>query len=270
MFLENYLLLALIFLLGASIASFISVYVERGGEDKFFSKKNRSICKNCLRKLNFFELIPVFSYIFLRGKCRTCKTEIPKRLFVGELILGLWFLFAFIYFFYSQSEYIFFVTLLSWLFGSVFFVLVLEDIDNMEVSQKYLHIFAAIGILMALVNFNLAGNIYEILLPLLIFSPFWIIYFINHNWIGEADPYIFTALGLFFGTQFSISLFLYSVWFGAIYGIFYLLMVNKKIERNVAIPFIPIIFFSTLFIIIFNYHIIQISDILFVNEILFK
>jgi prepilin signal peptidase PulO-like enzyme (type II secretory pathway) len=267
---ENYLLLALVFLLGASIASFISVYVERGDQDKFFSKKNRSICKNCLRKLNYFELIPVFSYIFLRGKCRTCKTEIPRKLFLGELLLGVWFASTFIYFIPTHSILFYAEVALSWLLGSIFFLLVLEDLENMEVSQKYLHIFAAIGILMALVNFNLAGNIYEILLPLLIFSPFWIIYFINHDWIGEADPYIFTALGLFFGTQFSISLFLYSVWFGAIYGIFYLLFINKKFERNIAIPFIPIIFFSTLFIIIFNYHIIQISDILFVNEILFK
>lgn len=269
MYSENYLLLILIFLLGASVASFIYVYLERGSRDNFFSTKNRSICKKCLRKLSIFELVPVLSFLFLRGKCRTCKTEIPSKLLYGELALGSWFVSTFIYF-TSVPFLVEIYVLLAWLFGPIFFLLVVEDIENMEVSQKFLYLLASIGILMALLKYFYTNNTNEILLPILIFSPFWIIYYINHDWIGEADPYIFTALGIFFGTQFSISLFLYSVWFGALFGVLYLVSINKKFERNVAIPFVPIIFFSTLFILIFQYHFMNISDILILNEILFK
>lgn len=275
MFVENYFLLFLIFILGASISSFISVYVERG------SVVGRSICTSCLRKLNFFELIPVISYFFLNGKCRTCKTKIPSKLFIGEIILGIWFLFSYLYFFnIERSEELFVTqTILVWLLGSVFYLLCLEDLENMEVTSKFIYLLLALGILKVILSFIGALSpsflkeglgvffVWDLLVPLLIISPFWLIYFINKNWIGEADPYVFTSLGLFFGTQFSISLFLYSVWFGAAYGIIYLIFINRKIERNIPVPFLPIIFFSTLFILIFNYHFIKISDILLFNEI---
>lgn len=260
----------MLFILGASIASFLCVYVERKESFKdFFSKsklKDRSFCVNCQRKLNLYELIPVFSYIFLKGKCKTCKSRIPLKLFVSEIVLGLWFVYSFIYFGNSSSmDFI-----LSAVFGFIFFLISLEDDENMSISGSYMYLLLSLGVFAALCNFINYQNLYEIIVPILIFSPYWLIYFINKNYIGEADPYVFTAIGLFFGSQFSLSLFLYSVWFGSIYGIYYLVFVNKKFERNVAIPYLPIIFFSTLFILIFNYHIIKISDILLINEILFK
>lgn len=262
---ETYFLL---FILGASIASFLCVVVERQENFKdFFSKnklRDRSFCTNCKKKLNLFELIPVFSYIFLRGKCKTCKSKIPMSLFFGELLLGLWFVFSFVYF----GNNISFNFIFSLIFGSLFFLIALEDLQRMSITGKYMYVFLSLGLIVSIVNFLNTGNIYEVFVPILIFSPYWAIYFLNNKYIGEADPYIFTAVGLFFGTQFSLSLFLYSVWFGSIYGIYYLVFVNKKFERNVPIPYLPIIFFSTLFILIFNYHIIKLSDILLVNEIL--
>jgi prepilin signal peptidase PulO-like enzyme (type II secretory pathway) len=156
----------------------------------------------------------------------------------------------------------------------------------MEVSSRYLYLLVSIGLLnLVLVVF--AGLIAPIIfgfftegpgiidyfIPILIFLPFWLIYFagkcVEKPMIGEADPYVFTALGIFFGVQFSISLFLYSVWVGSVGGIGYLYFVNRKFERNVRIPFLPIIFIAALIILITNFHIIKIQDILIINEILF-
>ena len=257
----------LIFMLGASFASFISVYIERGKDDRFFSSKNKSICANCLRKLNYFELIPVFSFIFLRGKCRVCKTKIPTKLFIGEIILGLWFLGSFLFFLELEYGKIYFA--LSCLMGSIFYFLALEDYENMEVSTTFVYLFVALGIFTSISKFILTGNYFAVFVPLLIISPFWLIYIVNKNYIGQADPYIYTALGLFFGTQFALSLFLYSVWIGAAFGIFYLKFINKKFERGIRIPFLPIIFIASIFILITNFHIIKIQDILFINEFFF-
>jgi prepilin signal peptidase PulO-like enzyme (type II secretory pathway) len=254
-------------MLGASLASFISVYAERGQNDKFFSLKNKSICAACLRKLNFFELVPIFSYLFLRGKCRSCKTTIPFKLFVAEIVLGSWYLSSYFYFLALSDDI--FKIFLCWVFGSIFLLLCLQDLENMEVSSTFVYAMVGVSIVSVVYSFIISNNsqsILESFVPLLVISPFWIIYFINRNWIGEADPHIYTALALFFGTQFSISLLLYSIWFGAAYGIFYLAVVNKKFERGVRIPFLPIIFFSTIFILIFNYHIIDIQAILMLNE----
>ena len=85
-------------MMGGSIASFVSVYVER----QHFKNRNkgiwgRSMCESCLKKLNAFELVPVFSYLFLRGKCKNCKQKIPTKLFLGEILLGVWFLASYFY-----------------------------------------------------------------------------------------------------------------------------------------------------------------------------
>jgi prepilin signal peptidase PulO-like enzyme (type II secretory pathway) len=248
----------LIFFLGACIASFLQVYSDR--TDKRSAVFGNSMCQSCLRRLNFYELVPIVSFIFLKGRCRTCKARIPNSLFYGEIILGAWFLGSFLY---AATLPLFF---LLTLFGSVFYLLVIEDLKQMQVSSRYLYFFVSLGIVIGLYRFAYTHNVYELFIPLLIFSPFWLIYFVNKNYIGEADPYIFTSLGLSFGMQFSLSLFLYSVWLGAIYGISYLYFVNKKFERNVRIPFIPIIFLASLFILIFNWNIIKITDILFLYE----
>lgn len=257
---SSYILLFLIFILGSSFASFIFVLVERN------SIRGRSYCLNCKKELKFFELIPVFSYIFLAGKCRNCKSKIPVKLFIGEIILGLWFAFSYIFYLNNMGEIIFFI--LSCLLGSIFFYLCIQDINNMEVESRPVFLMVAIGIFSAILNFYYYNNIYELFVPLLIISPFWIIYFINKRYIGSADPYIFSALALFFGIQFTISLFLYSVWFGAIYGILYSFFILKKLERGIAIPFLPIIFSASLFILVFNFHIINLADILFLYEII--
>jgi prepilin signal peptidase PulO-like enzyme (type II secretory pathway) len=207
----------------------------------------------------------------------------------GEVILGLWFVGSYLYFgvgfenlIYGFAEINLFQNIsfvLSLILGSIFFMLVMEDLSDMEVSAKTLYVFCAIGILGALVPLLKGpavglGDVVNVIWALVIFSPFWFIYFLgkylNKPMIGEADPYVFTALGLFFGTQFSISLFLYSVWVGSILGIGYLYFVNKKLERNVRIPFLPIIFLACLIILLFNYHVIKIQDILVPNEIMFK
>lgn len=253
-----YLLYFLVFMFGASIGSFLLVFLERG------NILGRSICNNCLRQLNFFELVPIFSYLFLKGKCRKCKTKIPKKLILGEIMLGLWFLGSCLYF-YNIYELIF-----SLFFGSLFFLLVIDDIENMEVAAKYTYLFVAMGIVFAIYKLLLTGNYYEILIPALLVLPFAIIYLINKNAFGLADVYIYLGLSLFFGLQFTISLFFYSVYLGAVYGIFYLAFIHKKFERGVRIPFLPSIFLSTIFIMITNFHLIKIQYILALNEILFK
>ncbi len=245
---------SIIFFLGASVASAICVFQD--GAKSFFLLNTRSACKSCKTQLKFYHLIPVVSFIFLQGKCFFCKTKIPLSLFVGEILLGLWFLFSSVYFGSLGFLHIVFALI----FGGIFLALVLEDLADMQVSSKFVYALMILGLLKSLfLGFEMVA--------LLVILPFWLIYFINKNAIGEADPYVYTALSLFFGTQFSISIFLYSVWFGAIYGICYLLIIKKEFERNVRMPFLPIIFVASLFILITNYHIIKIQDILSLNEI---
>lgn len=85
----------LVFLFGGSLGSFYKVFVERRerGEDFIFS---RSHCDSCKKTLSFYEMIPVFSYIFLRGKCSYCGENIERENFYIEVLTSLLALLVFI------------------------------------------------------------------------------------------------------------------------------------------------------------------------------
>ncbi len=274
---NTYFELFFIFILGSCIASFLQMYLDTGGEN--ILRKN-SKCDGCGRVLTWYELIPVVSwlgnFVLHKGKNKGCRQVLSWKYLFGEFILGLWYVGSYIYF-GINLEFI-----LCLVLGSIFFMLVMQDIDGMQVSSRTLYCFVAFSIFSVLMKSYFALGplikgpgvaVGDVMWVLIIFSPFWLIYFLgkylDKHMIGEADPYVFTALGLFFGTQFSISLFLYSVWLGAGLGIGYLYFINKKFERNVRLPFLPVIFLACLIILVFNYHVIKLQDILILNEMLF-
>lgn len=79
-----------IFLIGTLFGSFYTLAVYRIPK-KIDIVKTHSFCPNCNHKLGFLELIPVWSYIFLGGKCKQCKQKIRPRYFILEALSGLTF-----------------------------------------------------------------------------------------------------------------------------------------------------------------------------------
>ncbi len=253
-----YILYFLIFISGSCIASYICAYLYRNKNKKNLPK--RSICEKCKRELCWYENIPVFSYIFLWGKCKMCKNKIDLKYFISEIVLGLWFIFSFIYYLGIQEGKIYFV--LSCILGSLLLYISLEDYESQEISSYILYTIIFIALLKNVLFLDVKSLFWALFISL----PYWLIYFISRGkWIGIADPFLFTSLNIFFGPQFAISLFLYSAWFGVVFAYIYL-----KNNKNNYIPYVPIIFFSTLVILIFQYHIITIQDILVINEIIGK
>lgn len=86
----------IIFIIGITFGSFYTLAVYRIPKSQDITHTH-SYCPNCNHKLDFLDLIPVFSYIFLGGKCRYCKKKIKPRYLIIELISGFAFLlFAFL------------------------------------------------------------------------------------------------------------------------------------------------------------------------------
>lgn len=77
-----------IFIIGTLFGSFFTLASYRIPR-KLDIVKTRSFCPNCNHKLNFFDLIPVLSYIFHGGKCKYCKEKISIRYFLFEVFNGL-------------------------------------------------------------------------------------------------------------------------------------------------------------------------------------
>ena len=70
----------LIFALGLAIGSFLNVCIYRLPQDLSIHSPRRSFCPECLTTIRFYDNIPVLSYLFLKGRCRHCDTEISKGL----------------------------------------------------------------------------------------------------------------------------------------------------------------------------------------------
>ena len=108
------LFILIIFIMGTFFGSFFTLAVYRIPLKKDITHE-RSFCPNCNHKLNALDLIPVWSYIFLGGKCRYCGQKIRIRYLLLEILSGLVFVISFLSLkinFFDLSripEFIFFV-----------------------------------------------------------------------------------------------------------------------------------------------------------------
>ena len=87
----KFILAIIYFIIGTLLGSFCTLAVYRIPLKEDITHK-RSFCPNCNHKLNFLDLIPVWSYIFLGGKCRYCKKPIRARYIILELLSGIAFM----------------------------------------------------------------------------------------------------------------------------------------------------------------------------------
>ena len=113
----------LFFLVGSAIGSFLNVVADRLPQGKSIVSPP-SHCPQCGHLLKSAELFPVFSYLWLRGRCRKCNSVIPFRLLLVELGMGI--LFVFLYWRYGLGwEFALLV-----LYCSIFLALLVIDIEQ--------------------------------------------------------------------------------------------------------------------------------------------
>ncbi|MFC1957542.1 prepilin peptidase [Chloroflexota bacterium] len=134
----------LAFILGTSFGSFLNVVIDRlpRGQSLVYPPSH---CGTCGKKLGVFELIPIASYLWLKGRCRYCKASIPRRILAVEMGSGL--LFALISFNYGFS--IEFLVLAF--YTCIFIILTLIDLEHGLILNKIT--YPAIGISFALAPF---------------------------------------------------------------------------------------------------------------------
>lgn len=85
---------AIVFLFGICIGSFLNVVIFRLPKNESLIKRS-SHCMTCGEKIRVIDLIPVFSWIFLRGKCHNCGEKISARYPIVESLTGLMFMLVF-------------------------------------------------------------------------------------------------------------------------------------------------------------------------------
>ncbi len=123
-------LLMLVFtLLGLFVGSFINVCIDRLPKGESIISPP-SHCSNCNHKLSVLELVPLFSYIWLRGRCHSCRASIPLRLPIVEGTTAL--LFTFLYWKFGLGLELG----ISLVYTSLLVIIFVIDLENQLVLDK--------------------------------------------------------------------------------------------------------------------------------------
>lgn len=135
----------LVFIIGSCVGSFLNVCIYRIPKNISIIKPF-SFCPKCNVPINWFDNIPIISYLLLRGRCRSCKKNISFRYILVELITACIFLFLYTKF-YISNEFLKFTFLFSLLIVVSFI-----DIDYHAVPVSLCLIGIAVGFLFSLIH----------------------------------------------------------------------------------------------------------------------
>jgi len=257
----------LIFILGLVIGSFLNVVIYRvpAGESIV---KPPSHCPKCNTQLKNIDLVPVFSWIFLRGKCRYCGVKIPARYALVELATGLLFLAFFMRFGISMPEL---PSLLAGItFTSILIAIFFIDIDHQIIPNGLVIIATVAGGAVVLLNAflgfkfffaqlwweHLLGVVPGVVAMLVIMILGALIY--KKEALGMGDVKIFIPIGLFLGWKLAIAALIIAIIAGGIGGV--IIMITRKAERTSAMPFGPFIVVGALVAMLANYQLIKMAD----------
>ncbi len=228
-----FLTLATLFFLGATIASFIGVVVARLNTGQSFLT-GRSRCDVCSVPLSSLSLIPIVSYVISRGRARCCRASISLFAPLTELLLGGFFVLAYLAIGFS-------VALLYMLLSlALLLALVLYDLMHQILPTTLLSLFiltsALTGFLLAS---SLAGFFSTLSVAFFIALSLMLIHFLSRGRaMGFADaPFVF-GLSLLVGSA-ALPGFVFSFWIGAGIGIVLLLQRPRGSRMGVEVPFAP-------------------------------
>ena len=201
------LLLGLIrFLLGAALFSFMNVVAWRlpRGMDPL---KGRSVCPQCGHTLGAPDLVPVFSWLFLRGRCRHCGAHIPARYLLVELLGGVLALGC------------------TWRYGAAYAL----PGGLFGMSWAALLALAVCGAVSVLLS--PADWLPHIIGALCVSVPMFLLCLVIDGAFGGGDIKLMAAAGLFLGWQHTLLAMFFGIVFGGMYGI-YLLAAKKAGKKD--------------------------------------
>ena len=195
----------------------------------------RSTCPSCGHKITALEIIPILSYLFLGGKCSSCKTSISIRYPLIELLTGILFAYAAYHFGWGPKAAATMI-LIGFLVPLIFI-----DIDRKLLPDNLVYPLLWIGIFFnlhqAFVDLD-ASVIGAIAGYLSLWSIFWLFKLVTgKEGMGYGDFKLLGALGAWLGWKMIPLIIMLSSVVGAILGTL-ILFLNKK-GRETALPFGP-------------------------------
>lgn len=236
------LLPIIIFGFGLIIGSFLNVVILRLNTGRSIAT-GRSKCARCSTTLSWYELIPVFSFLGLRGKCKSCKTPISFQYPLVELLTAISFVLLYTKIILTGGLTL--ISIVSFVgsatLASLLIVMMIYDLKHKIIPDKIVYPFIVIALLsivwksLTVIGFLVLP---AILSALVLAAPFFFLWFFSKGKaMGFGDVKLALGIGAIVGMVGSISVFLLSFWIGAIVGL--LLMAGARAGMKSEIPFAP-------------------------------
>ncbi len=242
----------IVFVFGACIGSFLNCLIYRLKEKQSFLS-GRSFCPKCLHQLAFFDLIPVLSFIFLKGKCRYCGEKISWQYPLVELATGGLFLLIFLRFTIYHLPF----TIYLFVVSSLLIIIFVYDLKHYIIPDKIIFLAIAVVFLYKIIfNFQ-TSNLYSPILSALVASAFFFLLWLvsRGKWMGLGDAKLAFLMGLFLGyPQILVAMFS-AFLIGAIIGLG--LIVCRKKTLKSQVPFGPFLVVGTFIALFWGKEIIK-------------
>jgi prepilin signal peptidase PulO-like enzyme (type II secretory pathway) len=209
-------------------------------------------------------LIPIVSWLSLRGKCRKCAKEISRQYPLVELATGLMFVALFNYAF----KFTFYPTIGAVVFAwnavifSILICIFVYDLRHKIIPNQWSYLFAGLALLQTLWLLPISESLVsvlrdpEIVLDLLagviFFLPFFGLWLVSRGkWIGLGDGKLVIGIGWFLGFVHGLSAIILAFWIGALYSLFLIFLdkVSSKeggLNLKSEIPFGPFLILGLL------------------------
>ena len=226
-----------IFIFGILIGSFLNVVIYRipKGESIVFPS---SKCQSCQTPLKWYHNIPIFSWLFLRGKCGFCSEKISIQYPLIELATGV------------MAVALFYKLGLVWYLPFVFAVfclllaLVIIDLKYMEIPDS----LNLLALSLAVINPDVLGSIQSALMAAggMALLRYYVTFFIEADEaMGEGDIIVAGTMGALLG----FPHFFYALFIAAILALVPSMMAK---ETDTAVPFVPFLAMGTLIVYLFD------------------
>lgn len=213
-----------LFILGLFIGSFLNVIIYRLPHNKGFLN-GRSYCDSCKRTILPYDLIPLVSYIILRGKCRFCRSRISYQIPLVELITGIFFALTFLKFPLTDLSFIFYIFVVCCLIV-IFFI----DLNDGIIPDKILYPVTIVTLIYVFLNQNL---VLHLISSLISFILFFLIYFLTKGkGIGFGDVKFSFFLGLLLGLPKVAICFYIAFLTGGIVGLILIIWGKKRFKKD--------------------------------------
>ncbi len=229
--LMDFLVLAIVFIFGTIIGSFLNVVIYRYNSGTS-PLTGRSQCFSCGKALCWYELVPVLSFLLQHGRCRKCRVKLSWQYPIVEVLSGA--IFVAVYLLDKpliESAYL--VTVFSTLL-----IVTVYDLRHQIIPDGLVAFFALLALgwfvwttgLASIVHFP---YLWTIIAGPMLFFPFWFLWLVSGGrWLGLGDGKLALGIGWFLGATLGGSAILLAFWIGAAWAL--IIMAIQRIAMIIS------------------------------------